>query len=81
MWNKWIVSVTACLLLSSSLAWADAQCKKDEDCKGGQVCVLALKPPVCKAPQPAGKPCVRDKVCASGKCDMPAGGKGPGVCK
>lgn len=77
---KNLFAAATLVLFSSSIALADTSCKKDEDCKGGQVCILALKPPVCKAPQPAGQPCKRDKVCASGKCDMPAG-KEAGVCK
>lgn len=68
-------------LLASSVAFAAGdECKKDEDCKDGKVCVLAVTPHVCKAPQPAGSPCIRDKVCASGKCDMPEGKKA-GTCK
>lgn len=79
MMKNLIVSLTTLVLFSSSLAFADTACKKDEDCKGGDVCILALKPPVCKPPQDAGKPCKRDKVCKSGKCDM--GGKEVGTCK
>ena len=75
-----IASMATLVLLTSSLAFADATCSKDEDCKGAEVCILALKPPVCKPPQPAGKPCKRDKVCASGKCEL-AGGKEAGTCK
>lgn len=80
MLKNLLVSIATLALFSSSLAFADTACKKDEDCKGGDVCILALKPPVCKPPQPAGKPCIRDKVCASNKCDKPAG-KDVGVCK
>jgi hypothetical protein len=79
MLKNLLVSATL-ILFSSSLALADTNCKKDEDCKGGDVCILAMKPPVCKPPQAAGKPCKRDKVCASGKCELPAG-KDVGVCK
>jgi hypothetical protein len=75
-----IVSMATLVLFTSSLAFADIACAKDEDCKGTEVCILALKPPVCKPPQPAGKPCKRDKVCASGKCELPAG-KDAGTCK
>ena len=64
----------------SSIVLADEGCKKDEDCKDGNVCILVLTPPVCKAPQPAGEPCKRDKVCASNKCEIPVGQE-KGVCK
>ena len=56
------------------------ECKSDADCKDGNVCILALTPPQCKPPQAAGEPCKRDVVCASNKCDIPAG-KDAGVCK
>jgi len=59
---------------------ADDQCKSDADCKAGTFCILALNPHVCKAPQAAGASCKRDVVCASKKCDIPAGKEG-GVCK
>jgi hypothetical protein len=59
---------------------ADDECKSDSDCKAGTFCILALKPHVCKAPQAAGAACKRDVVCASKKCDIPAGKEG-GVCK
>lgn len=73
------------LAVFASMAWsqayaADQECKTDKDCKEGQVCILVLTPPVCKPPQPAGQPCKRDVVCASKKCDIPAG-KDAGVCK
>jgi hypothetical protein len=55
-------------------------CKIDSDCKAGTYCIVALTPHVCKAPQEAGAPCKRDVVCASKKCDIPAGKDG-GVCK
>lgn len=55
-------------------------CKEDKDCKQGEVCILALNPPACKPPQAAGAACKRDVVCASGKCDIPAG-KDVGACK
>lgn len=64
----------------SQAAFAAEECKSDKDCKEGQVCILALTPPVCKPPQPAGEPCKRDVVCASKKCDIPAG-KDAGICK
>lgn len=59
---------------------APKECKADGDCAAGEFCIVALKPPVCKAPQPAGAPCKRDVVCESKKCDIPAG-KDAGVCK
>lgn len=71
------------LVISASLgsmALADEGCKKDEDCKDGNVCILVMNPPVCKPPQAAGEPCKRDKVCASNKCEIPAGQE-KGVCK
>lgn len=61
-------------------AFAADECKSDADCKDGKLCILALKPPVCKAPQPAGAPCKRDVVCASKKCEIPTG-KDTGACK
>lgn len=69
----------AAMLLSQAALAADA-CKEDKDCGPGKFCIVAVTPHVCKAPQPAGAPCKRDVVCASGKCDMPAG-KDAGVCK
>jgi hypothetical protein len=71
------------MILSVSLAqvsFAEDQCKEDKDCKNGEVCILALTPPVCKPPQAAGAPCKRDVVCASKKCDIPTG-KEAGICK
>ena len=59
---------------------AAAECKSDGDCAAGTYCILALTPHVCKAPQEAGASCKRDVVCASKKCDIPAG-KEAGVCK
>lgn len=69
-------------LLFSSMEEVSAaqECKADGDCKSGEYCILALTPHVCKAPQEAGAPCKRDVVCASKKCDIPAGKEG-GVCK
>ncbi len=63
-----------------SLAFSADECKSDSDCKDGNVCILALTPPACKPPQPTGEPCKRDVVCASKKCDIPAG-QDKGVCK
>ena len=59
---------------------AGKECKADGDCAAGEFCIVALNPPVCKAPQAAGAPCKRDVVCASKKCDIPAG-KDAGTCK
>jgi len=68
------------LSFASSVSLAADECKDDSGCKDGNVCILAVTPHVCKAPQPAGEACKRDKVCASQKCDMSAG-KETGVCK
>lgn len=73
------MSVIASVVLSQGSLAAD-ECKSDKDCKDGQVCILALTPPVCKPPQAAGAPCKRDVVCASKKCDI-ASGKDVGICK
>lgn len=70
----------AALMSLSQIASAAEECKDDKDCKDGNVCILALTPHVCKAPQPAGEPCKRDAVCASKKCDIPEG-KEVGACK
>jgi hypothetical protein len=67
-------------LTSSGEAQAAAECQKDADCKEGTFCIVALTPHVCKAPQEAGAACKRDVVCASKKCEIPAG-KDAGVCK
>lgn len=72
------MAVIASMAMSHA-SYAAAECKSDKDCKDGQVCILALTPPVCKPPQPAGQPCKRDVVCASKKCDIPAG-KDVGAC-
>jgi Dickkopf N-terminal cysteine-rich region len=76
--------LSAAMIVSLSLfaqtSFAEDQCKEDKDCKNGEVCILALTPPVCKAPQAAGAACKRDVVCASKKCEIPAG-KDAGVCK
>ncbi|MCW2283517.1 Cys-rich repeat protein [Rhodoblastus acidophilus] len=71
---KLLLSAAFALLLSQ--AAVAQECKEDKDCGSGQVCILAMNPHVCKAPQAAGAPCKRDVVCASGTCDMSAG-----VCK
>lgn len=64
----------------AQLSVAADLCKEDKDCKNGEVCILALNPPACKPPQEAGAACKRDVVCASKKCEIPAG-KDVGVCK
>jgi Dickkopf N-terminal cysteine-rich region len=81
MLKKLIVSATLLvgLALAQSAA-AEDTCKADSDCKDGKVCILVAKPPVCKPPQPAGATCKRDVVCASKKCEIPAG-KEVGACK
>ena len=68
------------LALVSHASFAAEECKDDKDCTGGSVCVLALTPHICKAPQEAGASCKRDAVCISKKCDIPAG-QDAGVCK
>jgi hypothetical protein len=67
-------------LCSANGALAADECKSDTDCKDGKVCILALNPHVCKPPQAAGAACKRDVVCASKKCEIPAG-KDVGACK
>ena len=57
---------------------ADTKCgasakDPDAECGKGTVCILAMDPPVCKPPLEKGKPCKRDKVCVSNKCEKPAG--------
>ena len=81
MLKKMFVSLTlvAALGFAGGASAAD-ECKSDGDCKDGKVCILALNPHVCKAPQPAGAPCKRDVVCASKKCEIPSG-KDVGMCK
>ncbi|MEO8178189.1 MAG: Dickkopf N-terminal cysteine-rich domain-containing protein [Deltaproteobacteria bacterium] len=64
----------------SGEAQAAAECQKDADCKDGTFCIVALSPHVCKPPQEKGASCKRDVVCASKKCDLPAG-KDVGTCK
>lgn len=81
MFKKFLLPMA--MIASVSLAqasFAAEECKSDADCKDGKVCILALTPPVCKAPQPAGEPCKRDAVCASKKCEIPTG-KEVGACK
>jgi hypothetical protein len=64
----------------SGEAQAAAECQKDADCSAGTFCILALSPHICKAPMEAGATCKRDVVCASKKCELPAG-KEVGTCK
>jgi len=81
MFKQLLLPLTVIVSVSfSHVSFAAEECKSDKDCKDGEVCILALNPPVCKPPQPAGEPCKRDVVCASKKCDIPAG-KDVGVCK
>lgn len=78
MFKKLLVS--GMLVMSAAAFAAGDECKDDKDCKDGKVCIMAVTPHVCKPPQPAGQPCKRDVVCASKKCDIPAG-KDVGTCK
>ncbi|MFO1371409.1 MAG: Dickkopf N-terminal cysteine-rich domain-containing protein [Candidatus Competibacteraceae bacterium] len=81
MLKKFLFPMAVAVSMSlSQVAFAADQCKEDKDCKNSEVCILALTPPQCKPPQAAGAPCKRDVVCASKKCDIPAG-KDVGVCK
>ena len=82
MFNKLLLSIVMAVSMSlvSQMSFAADECKGDEDCKDGKVCILALKPPVCKEPQAAGAACKRDAVCASKKCEIPDG-KDAGSCK
>ncbi|MEO5354557.1 MAG: hypothetical protein H7835_15245 [Magnetococcus sp. XQGC-1] len=87
MLKKLAVIAVAALLTGTAFA-EDIKCgadpsKPDAECGAGTVCILAMSPPVCKAPLPAGQACKRDKVCASNKCEKPAGAKADdkGVCK
>lgn len=81
MLKKLLMPMAIAAALSLPLtALAANECKSDTDCKDGNVCILALTPPQCKPPQAAGEACKRDVVCASKKCDIPAG-KEVGACK
>lgn len=81
MLNKSLsIAMIASLSLFSQLSFAAEECNSDKDCKDGKVCILALTPHICKAPQATGESCKRDVVCASKKCDIPAG-KEAGTCK
>lgn len=82
MFKKSLLSAAMILSVSllSQASFAAEECKTDKDCKNGEICILALTPPVCKPPQAAGAACKRDVVCASNKCEIPAG-KDVGACK
>lgn len=81
MFNKFLFSAALIASMSlSAISFAADECKEDKDCKDGNVCIMAVTPHVCKAPQEAGAACKRDAVCASKKCDIPAG-KDAGTCK
>lgn len=82
MFNKSLLSAAMVVSLSllSQVSFAAGECKDDKDCKNSEVCILALTPHICKAPQAAGAACKRDAVCASNKCEIPAG-KDVGACK
>lgn len=85
MFKKFLLplAMVAAMSLSQVSFAADSaadECQADKDCKDGKVCILALKPHACKPPQAAGAACKRDAVCASKKCDIPAG-KEVGACK
>lgn len=82
MSNKILLAVAMIVSISlfSQASFAAEECKDDKDCKEGNVCVMALTPHECKAPQPTGAACKRDAVCESKKCDIPAG-KEVGACK
>ena len=82
MCNKILLSIAMVVSMSliTQASFAAEECKDDKDCKDGNVCVMAVTPHECKAPQPAGAACKRDAVCASKKCDIPEG-KDIGACK
>lgn len=82
MFNKLLLSTTLIVSMSlvSQMSFAADECTDDKDCKDGAVCIMALTPHICKAPQEAGAACKRDAVCASKKCEIPDG-KEVGVCK
>ncbi len=82
MRNTFFLSMAAAasFFVLTSASFAAGECQKDSDCTGGDVCILAATPHVCKPPQPAGAPCKRDAVCVSKKCAIPAG-KDVGICQ
>ncbi|MBI3794303.1 MAG: hypothetical protein HY280_06190 [Nitrospinae bacterium] len=69
------VSFAADVKCGANKAEPDAECAATK-----MVCILAMDPPVCKAPLAQGAACKRDKVCASNKCEK-AAGQEKGVCK
>ncbi|MEO5364207.1 MAG: hypothetical protein H7838_11380 [Magnetococcus sp. DMHC-8] len=84
MLKKLVILAVATVLAGAAFA-DDVKCgadpaKPDAECGAGTVCILAMTPPVCKPPLPAGQACKRDKVCASNQCEKPAGAD-KGVCK
>ncbi len=82
MSNKLLLSIvlTISAAFVSQTAFAADECKDDSECKDGTVCIMAVTPHICKAPQEAGAACKRDAVCASKKCEIPDG-KEVGACK
>jgi len=81
MLKKIFVCVTFFSALGLAQAsFAEDECTSDDGCKDGKVCILAVTPHVCKSPQATGAACKRDVVCASKKCEIPAG-KEVGSCK
>ncbi|WP_130472003.1 Dickkopf N-terminal cysteine-rich domain-containing protein [Candidatus Magnetaquicoccus inordinatus] len=88
MLKKLVVSLFAAAALAGSAFAEDIKCganaaNPDAECGGGTICILAMSPPVCRPPLPAGQACKRDKVCASNQCEKAAGAKpeDKGVCK
>jgi hypothetical protein len=73
MSSKLLLAVAMVATMALGQVSFAAECAKDEDCTGGTVCIMATSPHECKAPQAAGAACKRDAVCASKKCDIPAG--------
>ena len=81
MFNKLLLSmamIVSMAFLAQESFGADIKCgasatDPDAECAKGTVCILAMEPPVCKPPLEKGKACKRDKVCASNKCEKPAG--------
>lgn len=73
MIKKSLLSLAVFVLVSAAFA-NDVKCGADKvnpdaECAASKtVCILAMDPPVCKAPLAKGSACLRDKVCASNKC-------------
>ena len=44
------------------------ECKKDSQCQSTQYCYTGVGRDVCKDKKPNGKPCLKAKVCQSGRC-------------